>query len=173
MKLSSANIIRMFLTLLIIISSSGCSDKIDCDAYSVELSIKNEPQLFIDRRNDRGAFHKIIKRLQTELDGTDKAFSLLTNEKTSPSKVLSTLDEHGPILLSLATAYGDVPKVKFYLENGVDSLQYHKHVGVLNLDLIEFPDHATFEAFKSYFEKQQIHSEIFYEIENFYNLCVS
>lgn len=53
----------------------------------------------------------------------------------------------------MAISSADKNKINFYLNAGVDSLKYQRHIGVLLLDLLEIRDRDIFLEFKTYYEK--------------------
>jgi hypothetical protein len=164
--------IKNLAIFLCCVITFGCSAQIDCNNRAIVLSDKYESELFVDKDKERNGFFKLAESMQTDLGNTEEAFSLLNNGTLSAFEKDNIIDEHGPILLMMAISIGDTEKVKYYLNNGVDSLHYYKHVGVLALDLLEFRSEEMLSVFQSFFDKKQIRSDLFEEIELFYAECV-
>lgn len=151
---------------------SGCSGETDCDEYSIALSNEFESELFEDKENDRDGFYRLAKQMQADLGSDIEAFESLNSGNLSATEKDHIIEKYGPLLLMMAISTGNAERTNFYLQNGVDSLKYHKHLGVIVLDLVEIKDRELFSVFDSFFHDNQIESTVFGEIELYYKECL-
>jgi hypothetical protein len=164
--------IKMSTVVFLLAFTSGCSGQIDCDEYSIALSNKFESELFKDKETDRGGFYRLATQMQAELGNDSEAFAIINSDELSPTERDKALEKYGPLLLMIAISSGNAERVKFYLQNGVDSLKYHEHLGVIVLDLVEIQDRELLSIFKSFFDDNEIESVVFSEIELYYHRCL-
>lgn len=139
---------------------------------STELSAMHEAQLYKDIEEDRRGFIKIIRQFENEIGSYDKAFPMLISNSILEEEKRNILNKYGPLLLSSAVLMADKEKVAFYLESGVDSLIYHKHIGIVILDLTDTNDYKILKVFQDYFNRNNIRSSVLREIETYYDKCV-
>lgn len=162
-----------FLTVLIsCLVFSACSSEPECNSRAILIADEFEGQLFEDKANDRHGFLNLTQKMQSELGSEENAFTLLQNKSLSETERKNIIGEFGPLLLMMAISNGDTDKVTFYLEKGVDSLTYQRHIGVLVLDLLEAKDHDLFREFKAFYDRNNLSSDAFDEVETFYRDCV-
>ncbi|GAA0856639.1 hypothetical protein [Aliiglaciecola litoralis] len=163
---------KYLILLLSCCAFSVCSSNSECDARAITIADKYEGPLFTDKAKDRQGFFHLGQKLQSELGSDLEAYSLLANKPLFAARRQKVLEEFGPILLMMAISKADGDKVAFYLQSGVESLSYQSHVGVPILDLLEIKDRKVFQVFKTFFEKNEISSEAFDEVEHFYDECI-
>jgi hypothetical protein len=165
--------IRCIILLYSCITFAACSSVSECDSRAIELATEYESQLFLDKAEDRQGFYNLAQKLQSILGTPEEAYLLLKDKKLEVQERDKVLKDFGPLLLMMAISRADRDKVNFYLNNGVDSLVYHKHLGVLILDLLEVKDKGLLYEFKDFYYKNDINSALFEKIAEFYGECVS
>jgi hypothetical protein len=160
------------LLLAVVFICANCVSESECQSISTELSAMHEEQLYKDIEKDRRGFIKIIRQFESEIGSYDEAFPMLTSDTILDEEKSNILNKYGPLLLSSAVLMGDKEKVAFYLESGVDSLVYHKHIGIVILDLTDANDYKILKVFQDYFNKNNISSSLLGEIEIYYDKCI-
>jgi hypothetical protein len=164
--------IRFLTVLFSCCVFSACSFESECESRAISLADKFENQLFVDKAKDRHGFLNLAQKMQNDLGSHEGAFLLLKDKKLHEAEKQRVIREFGPLLLMMAISSADKNKITFYLDIGVDSLNYQRHVGVLVLDLLEVKDRDIFHEFKTFYEKNNLSSDVFQEVVGFYGDCV-
>lgn len=163
---------KILPVIVLLFSLTSCGASNDCDSLSIAISHKYEHQLFIDKDKDRDGFLNLTHKFKAEYQSGENAFKLLTNNSIDLNTKENILSEYGSLLMMMAIMEKDTSKIAFYLSNGINTINYHKHIGVLILDIIDVEDVKIFEIFKTYYEKNKISSEVINAVSGYYAQCI-
>lgn len=161
------------VVLTFILFLSACSYPYDCENAAFEISILYEEEWMEEKEKNRTGYIDLFNEFSAQYENSDNAFQLLESQDLSKDDVDEFLNTYGAMLLQLAVIENDNEKVKFYLEKGVNPLEHQKYIGLVVLELLDSKNIDTYEVFSSYFNENKIESDVFSEVSEFYEECVS
>ena len=177
---------RLLLIMMSCLLNMACSDDDSCMKYGFALEGKYSEQQLADRETRVGQpfiieqGYAVRDKLGRELISEEDIYLLLKNEMNETERN-AILSEFGPFLLYMSMN-NSVDQIKFYLDNGIDALVHHKDLGVPMANMfIYFAKERVpelhnkriqkFKFFKDYYQKRNIRSEIFDDVEAFFEKC--
>lgn len=177
---------RLLLIMMSCLLNMACSDDDSCMKYGYALESKYNDQKFADRETRVGQpfiieqGYAVRDKLGRELISEEDIYLILKNEMNETERN-AILSEFGPYLLYLSM-YTSVDQIKFYLDNGIDALVHHKYLGVPMASMFYYASKnklpkihnkqiQKFKFFKDYYQKRNIRSEIFDDVEAFFEKC--